>query len=204
MKSRTKRNEKADPAAWRAAPLCRAALSFLLAAPLAQAEPNLVFNGDFAQVEKGAPAGWEACGNAKTVEQRLESGEENGLRYARLVCSKCDAADASSHAMLAQIGKVSLEKGKRYAFSCRVKAEGLESRTVSLGISDTTDWQNCGLSAGIPLTSGWAVFTTRFKATRKASASTRLQFWFHEPGTLCLASVSLTEAPEVKPSSRTC
>lgn len=191
-------NEKPVSALSRAAPLCCAALSLLLAAPAAHAAPNLVFNGDFAQVEKSSPIGWNVCGSAENVEQRLEAGEENGAHFARLVCTRCDKADVSSHAMLAQVGKISLEKGKLYAFSCRVKAENLESRTVSLGISDTTDWQNCGLSAGIPLTGEWTTFAARFKATRTVRATTRLQFWFHEPGTFCLADVSLAEAPEVK------
>ena len=164
---------------------------------VASAAPNAVVNGDFSQSVNGAPVGWEACGNARTVEQRLETGSDNGIRFARLVCTKCDTADASSHAMLAQVGKVSLEKGKLYEFTCRVKAENLESRMVSVAISDTRNWQNCGLSAGIPLADGWTVFKTRFKATRSVNDSTRLQFWHHETGIFCLADVSLVEAAHV-------
>ncbi len=164
---------------------------------LAEAAANRVANGDFSQLANGKPVAWEACGNARSVEQRLEAGEENGARFAKLVCTRCVKTDPSAHAMLAQVGQVSLEKGKLYAFSCRVKAEGLAGRIVAVGISDTRDWANCGLSAEIPLTGDWTAFSLRFKANRTVRDTSRLQFWHHETGTLYLADVSITDAPEV-------
>ena len=80
-------------------------LAFALPA-FADGAGNAVVNGDFSQEsEKGAPIGWEACGNARNVDQRLELGDDNGTHFARLVCTRCDTADASSHAMLAQVRK---------------------------------------------------------------------------------------------------
>ena len=165
---------------------------------LANAEQNLVANGDFAQLEKGLPAAWEACGNPDTVEQRLEAGDEGGTRFARLVCSRCEKNDPSSHAMLAQVGRVRLEKDKLYAFSCRVKAKDLNGRVLAVAISDTQDWENCGLTSEIPLTGEWTDFRIRFKATRTVGDRSRLQFWHHETGVFCLADVRLTEAPPVE------
>lgn len=163
---------------------------------LAAAE-NGVVNGDFSQMEGGALVGWVTAGNARTVTQRLEIGDEDGTRFARLVCTACEKADSSSHAMLAQEGRVKLEKGKLYEFSCRVRAENLAGQLVSLAISDKTDWQNCGLSAQIPVSTEWIAFTTRFRASRTVGDSTRLQFWYTEPGTFCLADVRLVEAAAV-------
>jgi len=172
-------------------------LPFLCLVPILAVAQNGVVNGDFSQVEQGVPVGWEACGNARTVVQRLEVGEENGTRYGRLTCTTCDKTDTASHAMLAQTGKIQLAKGKLYEFSCRVKATGLAGRIVSVAISDTKDWQNCGLSGQIPLTENWTTFARRFKASRTVSDTTRLQFWYHEPGTFCLADVRLVEASAV-------
>jgi len=164
----------------------------------AAAEQNLVANGDFSLKEKGRLVAWEACGNPSTVEQRLETDSEGDARFARLVCTRCEKNDPSSHAMLAQVGRVRLEKDKLYAFSCRVKAKDLNGRVLAVAVSDTRDWENCGLDAEIPLTSEWTLFQTRFKATRTVADSSRLQFWHHDNGSFCLADVRLTEAPPVE------
>jgi hypothetical protein len=60
---------------------------------LAEAAANRVANGDFSQLANGKPVAWEACGNARSVEQRLEAGEENGARFAKLVCTRCVKTD---------------------------------------------------------------------------------------------------------------
>ncbi len=173
-------------------------LPFLCLVPLVVgAANNGVVNGDFTQMQDGQPVGWATYGNARSVDQRLEIGEEAGSHFARLVCTRCEKVDSSSHAMVAQVGKVHLEKGKLYEFSCRVRAEKLASQIVSVAISDTASWQNCGLSGQIPVTSEWGTFTTRFRASRTVGDSTRLQFWYGEPGIFCLADVCLVEATAV-------
>jgi hypothetical protein len=43
----------------------------------------------------------------------------------------------------------------------------LAGRIVAVGISDTRDWANCGLSAEIPLTGDWTAFSLRFKANAR-------------------------------------
>ena len=172
-------------------------LPFFCLVPILAVAQNGVVNGDFSQVAGGVPVGWEAYGNARTVVQRLEVGDENGTRYARLTCTKFEKADSASHAMLAQMGKVGLTKGKLYEFSCRVKGERLAGGVVSVAINDTSDWQNCGLSGQISLTENWTTFTRRFRASRTVKDTTRLQFWYTETGIFFLADVRLVEAGAV-------
>jgi hypothetical protein len=159
---------------------------------------NIVVNGDFSQVKDGRPLEWETSGSPENVEQKLEAGNDDAGPFAKLVCTKCINANGWSHAMIAQVGKVKLEKDKLYEFSCRVKAENIEGRLVSVAISDTKEWQNCGLSAGIPLAENWTSFKTVFKASRTVSDVTRLQFWYTEPGTFYLAGVRIVEAPKTE------
>jgi hypothetical protein len=157
------------------------------------AEPvNLVANGDFSQVRDGRPVRWQAAGNAH-VTQRLDAFSEGGNPCAKLTCTRWEPGGGSSHAMLAQVGVVKLEKGKYYEFSCRARAEGILSRRVRVAIKDTSEWHECGLSTGLRLTSAWQVYRRTFQATSTVDGASRLQFWFTEPGTFYVDDVRLVE-----------
>jgi len=96
--------------------------------------------------------------------------------------------------MLAQSGVVALTNGRTYEFSCRARAEGIKGGAVSLAISNTRHWSNCGLKASLPLTSRWKTFRRVFHAGQTVpAADTRLQFWFGETGTLCVDDVRIAE-----------
>ena len=154
---------------------------------------NLVANGDFSRVAAGAPADWASAGDSH-VTQRLEAANDaDGRPYARLACTRFDQRSPASHAMLAQIGKVSLVKGKLYEFSCRVRTEGLKSRSVKVAVSDTATWSNCGLNVSLPTGKTWRMHRRFFTATTTVGESTRLQFWFGETGTLDVADVRIIE-----------
>jgi len=161
----------------------------LLAGPAAK---NIVLNGDFSQIEKGKPVGWAASGD-QNVDQTLELVSEQDNPCARLVCTRCEKRTGASHAMIAQVGAVKLEKGKYYEFSCRVRAEGLRGRSVSVAINDTEVWQGCGLSMELRLTKSWQQFHRIFQATRSVDKKSRLQIWYLEPGTLYLDDVRIVE-----------
>jgi len=172
--------------------------AFLLmsaAAGLCGEPANLVANGDFSRVAAGSPVDWAKSGDAN-VRQSLEVREEAGNRYARLTCTAIERKGPASHAMIAQVGKVSLEKGKTYEFSCRARVENLAGRSVSVAISDTKAWANCGLRSGLALSRRWKTFRRVFRAASTVSASTRLQLWYGEPGTLCLDDVRIVEVSE--------
>jgi len=171
-----------------------ALLALALAGPTPAAPPqNLVSNGDFSRVAAGVPADWASAGD-QHVTQRLEAAKDAaGRPYARLACTRFDQRSPASHAMLAQVGKVSLVKGKLYEFSCRVRSDGLKSRSVKVAISDTRTWTNCGLNVSLPTGKRWRAHRRFFTATRTVGESTRLQFWFNETGTLDVADVRITQ-----------
>jgi hypothetical protein len=78
------------------------------------AEPNLVANGSFEQsrVKAGVPDDWSvAGGRAVQQELTLDTGR-NGKRCARLVCSAFADGGADAHAMICQVGKVGLRRGR--------------------------------------------------------------------------------------------
>jgi hypothetical protein len=171
-----------------AAVLCAAT-----AATAARAE-NLVANGDFSEAADGKPAHWAAAGDAH-VTQRLEVVRDaSGNPYARLACAAFEKGGPSSHAMIAQTGQVALREGRTYEFVCRARAEGLAGGAVSVAVSNTRHWSNCGLRTGLSLTGRWKTFRRVFHATQTVAATdTRLQFWFAETGTLCLDDVRIAE-----------
>ncbi len=178
-------------AVWAALMVCAAVAGS--AAVGAEVE-NLVANGDFSVVVGGKPQDWQAAGDARVVDQRLTARkDEQGRGYAELVCTRCDAGSGAAHAMLAQVGKVRLTKGRMYEFTCRARAEGLAGRTVSIGISDTKIWDNCGLEGQLDLGGSWRSYRRIFRATRDVAESSRLQIWFNEPGTLCIGNVRIVE-----------
>ena len=137
---------------------------------------NLVANGDFAKATGGVPDHWQAAGDSH-LTQRLEAAKDSlGRPYARLTCTRFDQRSPASHAMLAQCGKVNLVKGRLYEFSCRVRSEGLRSRSVKVAISNTGTWTNCGLNVSLPTGKTWQTHRRFFTATQAVSAASRLQF----------------------------
>lgn len=159
----------------------------------AQSASNLVRNGDFRQVADGKPVGWELAGDARTVEQALEIVTDSGRRCARLTCSRITGEGGATHAMLAQVGVVRLEKGRLYEFSCLARESGIRGRSVNVALQDTDGWQPTGLYAALSLTAQWGPLRVTFRATRSVERTGRLQIWFTETGSLYLAAVRIAE-----------
>ncbi|NLW51654.1 MAG: hypothetical protein GXY85_12565 [Candidatus Brocadiaceae bacterium] len=154
---------------------------------------NRVSNGDFAQVEDGRPLYWQAAGDPGGVDQELTVVHDDGNTHGRLECTRCEGSGGSHHAMVAQVGRVHVERGRLYEFSCRMRAEGMKDRSVTVALTDTADWQPAGLSVGVPLTTQWQEVRVPFRATASVGETSRLQFWFHEAGTLYLDDVRIVE-----------
>jgi len=175
--------------------LALACLAFVLAAvPLIAADaPNLVANGNFKDVRDGRPDKWQSTGDANVVQSLELAADPDGTAFVKLICTRCDPKSPSSHAMLAQVGVVQLARGRMYEFSCRMRAEGLRGRAVSIAVSDTKTWSNCGLQASLSVGAAWQTYRRIFTATRDVADASRLQFWFNEPGTLCVADVRIAE-----------
>ena len=167
------------------------------AAPAADAGPpaNLVANGDFSQVADGKPDKWQAAGDASVSQTLRAATDAAGNPCAELACTRYEPGGPASHAMLAQVGLGGLIKGRLYEFSCRMRAEGLRSHSVSVAISDTRTWTNGGLQEDLPVGAAWRTFRRPFRAAQDLGPAARLQFWFTEPGTLWVANVRIAECP---------
>ncbi|MGC8668117.1 MAG: beta-galactosidase [Chthonomonadales bacterium] len=161
---------------------------------------NLVRNGDFQEIEASRPTGWFAYGNTQHVDQTLDVVREGGSYVARLQCRSIHGQGGDIHAMIGQVGTVRLTAGRLYELTCRAREEGIAGRTVSVAVTDTSSWENCGLARDLPLGPNWQTYHVLFRATRSVGRSSRLQFWFAETGTLYLADVRLEEVPVQKVS----
>jgi len=179
-------------------PLALATLAMAASAALAAEAANLVVNGDFAKVTDGKPDGWRAEGDASVTQTLSTAKDADGRPIARLVCTRYEHGSPSSHAMLAQVGGATLAKGKLYEFSCRLRAEGLRGGSVSVAISDTKGWSNCGLHADFGVGPEWKTCRRTFRATQDVGPTGRLQIWFTEPGTLEVADVRIAETTLVE------
>ncbi len=158
------------------------------------AETNLVANGSFglSQRQTDAPDDWTAAGDP-TVQQRLslDTGHD-GQRCAKLVCAEFKGDGPAAHAMICQVGKVSLRRGQWYQLTCWAKEEGIRGGAVEVALSNTRPWGNAGLADALVAGSKWERFEFRFRATEDLPAETsRLQFWFKGTGTLWLDDVVL-------------
>jgi hypothetical protein len=102
--------------------------------------------------------------------------------------------------MIAQVGKVALEAGKTYEFRCMARQTRIVGGSISIAISDMSTWSNCGLDTQLAVGNTWQSYRRVFRAGKSVSASSRLQIWFTETGTLCLADVSIvpTSPPHVE------
>ena len=158
--------------------------------------PNLVANGDFSQVSGGVPDRWQAAGDASVTLTLRAAKDADGRPFAQLICTRCERRGPASHAMLAQVGLAPLVRGKLYEFSCRMRAEGLRGRSVSVALVDTKPWTNAGLQEELPVGSAWRTYRRPFHATQDIGPTARLQIWFTEPGTLSVADVRIAECSE--------
>jgi len=178
----------------RAAALAAALLAPPAPALAAEAPANLVANGDFSQVAAGRPDAWEAAGDARSVTQVLRAARDaDGRPCAELACTRFEHQGPASHAMIAQVGRVALARGRLYEFSCRLRSPDIRGRAVSVAISDTATWTNCGLQDSLPVGRQWRTVRRVFTAARDVGPTSRLQFWYAETGTLCLADVRIVE-----------
>jgi hypothetical protein len=155
--------------------------------------PNLVLNGDFSKLLNGKPEHWETSGDSGVSQTLTVEPDADGKPCAKLVCTRYEKVSPSSHAMLAQIGGAQLSKGKLYEFSCRLRAEGLASRSVGVALQDTKGWTNVGLHDQASVGAAWKEHKRFFYAKQDAGPSARLQIHFTETGTLFIRDVRIIE-----------
>ena len=160
---------------------------------------NLVANGAFdSDVDaSGAPDGWACSGNRAIVQRLTLDRETDGNRCAKLACSAFAGEGPDHHAMVCQVGRVSLRQGQWYRLTFRARADRMTGGEVDLSLVDMKPWKNVGLSEACMPTAAWQPFAFLFQATEDLpAADSRLQFWFKGTGTLWLDDVKLTEWTE--------
>jgi hypothetical protein len=161
--------------------------------------PNLVANGSFERstARPGVPDAWSAAGNlAVRQELGLDTGRDGG-RCARLRCTHFAGDRPDSHAMLCQVGKVGLTRGRWYRLSFWARAEGITAGSVDIALVHTRPWHNAGLEEAFAPTPRWERTEFLFQARDDLpAADSRLQFWFTSTGTLWLDDVSLAESSD--------
>ncbi len=156
---------------------------------------NLVRNPSFEEDRgaRGVPDGWQTAGDSRQVTQilSLDKGRE-GKRCARLSCTRFVAGSSAAHAMLCQM-HVPVRRGATYRIRFWARAEDIASDVVSLALSDTSVWADCGLQDSFVPTTEWAQYESIFRATRDCPKASRFQIWFLATGTLWLDDVEFVE-----------
>jgi len=156
---------------------------------------NAVKNASFEEDadRNGVPDAWATSGSPQQVEQRLSLDRgRDGRRCARLDCARFEGGSPATHAMLCQMG-VPVKAGVTYRLSFWARADGIAADAVSVAISDTSSWSNCGLRDSFVPTAEWARYELVFRGTRTCAEKTRLQIWFLSTGTLWMDDVELIE-----------
>ncbi len=160
---------------------------------------NLVANGSFelSQIKPGKPDAWSSSGNpAVKQELTLDTGRD-GRRCAKLHCAEFGGDGPDFHAMICQVGKVSMRRGQWYRLTLWARAENIKSGAVELSLVNTRRWAGAGLADAFTPRAQWQPFDFLFRATADLPAdSSRLQFWFKGTGTLWLDDVGLAESDE--------
>ena len=164
-----------------------------VAAP-ASAQTNLASNPGFETDADGdrIPDGWRSSGD-EHVTQELTLGEAHaGNASAKLACTRFTAVSSASHAMLCQMD-VPVRQGAYYRVAFWARAEEIESDVVSLALSDTSVWTNCGLDEAFAPTPDWRRYEFIFRSGRDCPVKSRLQLWFGSTGTLWVDDFEFVE-----------
>jgi len=162
----------------------------------ALAGANLVRNASF-EVDAngdGVPDEWQWAGDRRLVAQTLALDKgRDGKRCARLTCTRFRAGSPAAHAMLCQMG-VPVRRGRTYRVTLWARAAKIAGDIVSIALSDTSTWTNCGLQNAFAPSPDWERYQFLFRATRDCSTRSRFQIWFNSTGALWVDDVEFVEA----------
>ena len=167
---------------------------WMVAVP-ALGQANLVRNAGFETDadQDGAPDEWRASGDQHVTQQLALDRGRDGSRCARLACTEFAAVTPASHVMLCQMG-VPVQRGKTYRVTFWARGEGITGDMVSVALSDTSVWANCGLEGAFAPTPEWKPYEFIFRATRDCADKSRFQIWFSSTGTLWVDDMEFQEA----------
>ena len=157
-------------------------------------QENLLHNPRFETAVDEVPSKWRTSGDTRLVTQTLtvEPGRD-GKPSARLTCTKFNSGNPAAHAMLCQMG-VAVRRGQNYRVAFWARGEAILGDVVSVALSDTSVWTNCGLEGAFVPGPEWKQYEFIFRASRDCSEESRFQIWFHSTGTLWIDDVEFHEA----------
>jgi len=178
------------------------AVVMYIAPPASAAQvPAMVRNGGFEQDSDndGMADHWKFAGDQGVVATCKRDAGYQGRFSQRLTCEQFAGVSPASHAMMCQFDTLRLEKGKWYRISFAARQRSIISRAVSIAISNTESWTNCGLREAFRPSSDWKEFAFVFKASQTITGNVRLQFWYTSTGSLWLDEVKLEPSgPPIK------
>ena len=142
----------------------------------------------------GLPDEWRTSGDSRLVEQSLTSeAGRDGRRCAHLTCTGFQPGNPAAHAMLCQMD-IPVRRGAGYRLSFWAKGQGIADQVVSVALSDTSVWAECGLQDSFVPTPQWTQYDFVFRASRDCPKGSRLQIWFLSTGDLWMDDVVFEEA----------
>ncbi len=161
---------------------------------------SFVYNGSFDEAGVGGvPEGWHASGRSGVIQELTVVEDAERGRVAQLVCTAFVAGSPSSHAMLAQIDRVGVEKGKWYRLTLRARGSEIQGGLVQVALSNRSVWSNAGLMGSFVPPAAWEQFEFTFQGSQDLKPEdSRLQIWFSSTGTLWLDDVVLEPAQAIE------
>ncbi len=161
-----------------------------------------IFNGSFEEDRNGdgLPDGWTALGRKGVAQKLTQVADPQRGKVARLQCTQFEPGFPDSHAMIAQLDQVAVQRGQWYQVRLWARAEDLEAGAVFISLVNRRQWASVGLEESFCPTDPWEQFTFFFQARQTLAAQdSRLQIWFTGTGTFYLDDVEITPLQEFRP-----
>ncbi len=167
----------------------------------ATAEVGL-FNGSF-DVDAdgdGIPDGWSTAGRAGVVQRLRQVEDPERGKVARLECTQFEPGFPDSHAMIAQVGRVTLRQGQWYQVRLWARAEKLEAGGVQIAVANRRTWQETGFQEFFSPSRQWESFEFYIQSRVNLPADdSRLQIWFTGTGVLYLDALEIEPVASFRP-----
>ncbi len=131
-------------------------VSLAIAGPVQGAE-SLIYNGSFHKVAAGhvEPDGWSTAGDQAVVQSLTVEQDAQRGHVARHACTQFTRRADSSHAMVAQVGRVGVRSGQWYRLSLWARASDLKIGLVRVALNNFRASADIGLTGSfMPTPSG--------------------------------------------------
>lgn len=166
----------------------------------ARAQFSPVYNGSFEKLAADGvtPDGWKAEGNEALVQTLTREKDPQRGFVAKLSCTKFAAGMHDSHVMLAQQGRVGVEKDKWYRVSLWARCADLPAAVAQVQLRNNVTWPP-ELASSLVLSGAWQRSEFVFQAKQDLKpADGRFAVYFGGTGTLWVSNVAIEPATEPK------